>query len=93
MGPDHCEGIVHRDVPGLRDGPLRLFDDDPAVQRHLQLFGQVFTSRDSPFLQQTDGGDVGQRLDDLGLRWCEITGYGVRLLRQRGAVHTGHPDG
>ena len=49
----------------LRDGALGLLDDDPAVQRALQLLGEDLAAADGPLLQQPDRGDVGQRLHDL----------------------------
>ena len=47
---------------------------DAAVARRLELLGEQLPVSDRAFLQQTDGGDVGQTLDDarvdVGQRAC-----------------------
>ena len=48
----------------LRERALGLFDDHAAVERDLELLGEHLALPDRPFLQQADGGDVRERLDD-----------------------------
>jgi hypothetical protein len=48
----------------LGDRTLGLLDDDAAVQRALQLLAEQFCGADRAFLEQADGCDVGQGLDD-----------------------------
>jgi hypothetical protein len=38
-----------------------LFDDDPAVQSAFELFDDRLAAVDGAFLQDADGGHVGQR--------------------------------
>jgi hypothetical protein len=41
------------------DRTFGLFDDDPAVQRVLQLIGECLDVADGALLQQCDGGQIG----------------------------------
>src|SRR5688500_8800331 len=60
VAADDRERLVDADSAGLRDRALGLFDDDPAVQGALELFGEDLAAADGPFLQQPDRGDVGE---------------------------------
>src|SRR5687768_5387929 len=62
--PDEGERVVDADPASLRDDPFGLLDDDAAVERALELFGEYLAAADGAFLQQSDRGDVGQGLHD-----------------------------
>ncbi len=53
---------VHGEPGALGQHPLGLLDDDPAVQRGLQLLVDDLAATDRPFLQDADRRHVGQRL-------------------------------
>jgi hypothetical protein len=61
---------------GLGGRTFRLLDDDPGVQRALELFGEDLTPADGAFLQQSDGGDVAEGLHDLYVGVIQIAGHG-----------------
>src|SRR4051794_25565203 len=46
VGADDGEGLVDAYAPGLSDGALGLLDDDPAVERGLQLLGEQLAPAD-----------------------------------------------
>jgi hypothetical protein len=49
------------------DRAFGLFDNDPAVQGALQLIGECLDVADLALLQQCDGGQVAQGLEDLNV--------------------------
>ena len=55
------------DLEAFGQDALGLFDQDAAVQRGLQLFGDDVAAMDGALLQQADGGHVGQGLADTQL--------------------------
>jgi hypothetical protein len=65
MCPQPHERLVDADTLSLRDGALGLLDDDPAVQRSLQLLGQDRPASHGAFLQEPDGGHVREGLGDV----------------------------
>ena len=75
VAADDRERLVDADSAGLRHRAFGLFDDDPAVQRAVELFGEDFAAADGPLLQQPDRGDVGERLADLDVAVVEATAY------------------
>src|SRR2546430_192788 len=58
------EGLVHVHPEPLGELALGLLDDDPAVQRRLQLLVQDVAVPHPALVQQADRGHVGQRLAD-----------------------------
>src|SRR6266540_6091688 len=66
--PQHLERLVDAQAGLLRQYALRLLQRDPAVQRHLQLLSEQPRLTHRPFLQEADGGHVGQRLADDQIR-------------------------
>ena len=52
--------LVHAVVEALGKDALRLLDDDPAVQRLLQMTGDVTSLLQRPLLQDPDRGHVGE---------------------------------
>jgi hypothetical protein len=64
------EGLVHVDAEALGEFAFGLLDDDPAVQGGLELLGDGFAAAHVAFLQQADGGDIGEGLAhaDVGRR-------------------------
>ena len=62
--PEPLERGVDAHPVALRDHALGLLDDDPAVQRRLELLGERLGAADRPLLDQADRGDVGKGLDD-----------------------------
>jgi len=68
-----AECLVHVQAETLGEYALGLLDDDPAVQRGLQLLSEDFTVAHAALVQQADGGDVGQGLADAYVRGVERT--------------------
>ena len=62
------EGLIHVHPEALGELALGLLDDDPAVQRGLQLFIEGVAVAHAALVQQADGGDVGQGLTDADFR-------------------------
>ena len=56
------ERLVDRHAAGLRDHALRLFDDDPAVERRLKLLREHGALADGALVQDADGRDIRERL-------------------------------
>lgn len=67
--------------------PLGLLDQDPAVQRGVQLVGHNVTAVDRTLLQQADGGDVGEGLPDAQLARIERAWVDVEEVQR--ADHLG----
>jgi hypothetical protein len=89
-----CERVGHVEPEAFGQHALGLLDQDPAVQRVLQLFGEGVTMADGALLQQADGGDVGQGLGDPAGAVVEGARVGVEEIQ--GADHVGaqaHGDG
>jgi len=59
-----AEGLVHIQAKALGELALGLLDDDPAVQRGLQLLIQGVAMAHAALVQQADGGHVGPGLAD-----------------------------
>src|SRR4051812_26330596 len=59
-GAQELESLVDAHTLHPRQGSLGLLDDDPAVERALELLGERFGAGDRPLLQDGDGGDVRQ---------------------------------
>src|SRR5580704_17739898 len=59
-----AERLVHVQAEALGELALGLLDDDPAVQRGLQLLVQGVAVAHAALVQQADRGHVGQRLSD-----------------------------
>ena len=74
------ERRLHGETAGLGEDALGLFDDDAAVQRGLQLFGDDLAVTDGAFLQYPDGGDVGQRLAQAQVGLGERAGPDVEQV-------------
>src|SRR5580698_1358521 len=66
-----AEGLVHVQAEALGQLALGLLDDDPAVQRGLQLFVEGIAVAHVALLQQADRGHVGQGLADPDVRGVE----------------------
>jgi membrane protein len=79
------EGGVDVDAVELGDDALGLLDHDAAVQGALQLGGQHLPPADRLLLQQPDGGDVGEGLEDVHLGGVQRAGGGVE--QAEGADH------
>lgn len=67
IGPQLLKGLPHVEPTLLGQHALGLLDDDAARQCALQLPDELVIAVDGPFLEQTDGGDVGQGLSDVAL--------------------------
>jgi hypothetical protein len=60
-------------VPALGEHSLGLLDNDPTIQRGLQLLGEHLTTADGTFGRDPDRRDIAQRLTQrqIGLgRYC-----------------------
>ena len=62
--------------------PLACSIDDPAVQRGLELLGDGFAAAHVAFVQQADGGHVGQRLADAQVRRVEAARCGAEQVQR-----------
>lgn len=67
---------------GASEGALGLLDDHSAVQRALQLLGEHLGAVHGLLLQQSDGGDVGQGLDDRDLVGVQNPGMGAEQVQR-----------
>ena len=74
---DEVERVCWADFSRVRQHPFGLFDNDPAIERRLQLFDEDLTAADRSFLQQTDRGDVRQGLHDLHIGVGETAADGA----------------
>ena len=75
------EGLVHVQAEPLGEPALGLLDDDPAVQRGLELLGQGLGAAHVLFLQQADRGHVGQCLPDAQFGLAERAGAGAEEVQ------------
>src|SRR5450755_1068748 len=92
--PQDVEGIVHVQAEALGEFPLRLLDDDSAVQRGLQLLVERLAAAQSAFVEQADGGHVGESLADPYVRPAEWPGSGAEeVQRADGLVAQPHRQG
>ena len=76
------EGLVHAQAEPLGEPALGLLDDDPAVQRALELLGEGLGAAHVPLLQQADRGHVGQRLSDAQVGLAERAGLGAEQVQR-----------
>jgi hypothetical protein len=70
----HDERLAHVKAEALGQLALGLLDDDPAVQRRLQLLVERVAAAYAALVQQADGGHVGQRLTDPHILGVEAAG-------------------
>ena len=93
---------VHGQAVVLGEHALGLFDDDPAVEGGLELFVDDLAAADRPFLQDADGGHVGQRLPEGQVGVGQRAGAAVEQVQradrlaaqpQRQRVHRPEPAG
>src|SRR3984893_2855593 len=75
--PQQRERLVDVDAQPLGEFALGLLDDDPAVQRGLQLLVEGIAAAHAALVQQADGGHVGQRLANTDAVRVEGTGSGA----------------
>jgi hypothetical protein len=64
VGSEQGEGAGDVESGASGEHADGLFDDDPIVQCGLELLGEVLAAAVSAFVQDADGGDVGQGLGD-----------------------------
>ena len=92
-----CDGHVKP----FGEDPFGLLDQDPAVERGLQLLGEDVAAVDGALLQQADGGDVGEGLPDAQLALVERARVDVEEVQRaddlgaqphRQCVYGGEPD-
>ena len=81
VGAQPFECLVHPETVALGDGAFGLLDDDPAVQRALQLRGQPVSVARRRVLQQRDGGGMGKRLRDATSASDNSPGSAMNKLR------------
>lgn len=62
--PQGRERVVHTCLVPFREDSLRLFNDDAAVEGHLELLPDNLMSANSAFLDDADSGDVCKCLPD-----------------------------
>jgi hypothetical protein len=74
------ERLVYRDVTHPGQGSLGLFDGDSGVEGALQLFGEDLAVGERSLLQQADGGDVGEGLDDVEVVGLDPSGGGAEQV-------------
>jgi len=65
------ERLVHVEPAPFGDDPFGLLDQDPGVQRGLQLPGDLLVVQRGAALQHGDGGHGGQGLGDREVVGCE----------------------
>ncbi len=76
------ERLVDVDAQPLGELALGLLDDDPAVQRGLQLLVEGIAAAHAALVQQADGGHVGQRLADVDAVGVEGAGGGAEEVER-----------
>jgi hypothetical protein len=64
VAPQHLTRFIGAAGPDLRQGPFGLLDDDTALQRGLQLFGDNLAASDGSLLKEPDRRYVGEGLAD-----------------------------
>src|SRR3954454_12061914 len=62
IAPDPVERDLHADAEPLGDDPLRLLDHDPAVQRVLQLIGELCAATRGLLMEDRERRQMRQRL-------------------------------
>jgi hypothetical protein len=82
VSAQQCEGLVHVQAEALGDPAFGLLDDDLAVECGLELLGEGLGVAHVPFLQQADGGDVGQCLPDAQVGLAERGGAGAEQVER-----------
>ena len=80
--PQQRERLVDVDAQPLGEFALGLLDDDPAVQRGLQLLVEGIAVAHAALMQQADGGHVGQRLANLDAVCVEGTWGGAEKVER-----------
>ena len=70
----------HGELSVLGEDAFGLLDDDAAVECGLELFGDDLSVADGAFLQDADGGDVGQGLAEAEVGVGERAGAGVEQV-------------
>lgn len=60
--PQRGESAVHVDAEAFGEHSFGLLDEYPAVERCLKLFGENVPLPEGALLEQSDGGDVDERL-------------------------------
>lgn len=81
VAAETLKGLVGRAAVDLGQGTLGLLDDGAAVERRLQLLGEALTVPEGPFLEQPDGGDVGQCWDDADVLRRHLTCLGAEEVQ------------
>src|SRR6266568_2010454 len=94
------ECLIHAQAEALGELAFGLLDDDPAVQRELELLVEGVAMLHAALVQQADGGHVGQGLPEAYVRRAEGPRAGAEevqraddLLTQphRQGLHGGEP--
>ena len=95
-----AERLVHVQAEAFGELALGLLDDDPAVQRGLQLLIHGVAVAHAALVHQADGGHVSQRLADAYVRGVEGTRDGAEQVQRaddlvaqphRQGLHGGQP--
>src|SRR5680860_479804 len=91
--PDHSEGLTHINVVGIREQTLRLLDEHSAVEGMLKLLTNNVALSNCTFLEDSDGGHVGQGLHGLQIGLAQASRTvpeQVERTDRRGAQSQGH---
>jgi len=74
------------EVEPLRHDTFRLLDDDPRVEGRLELPGQLSPVVDGPFLENPDGGGVGERLREIHLLGGQLAKLRIEYVHRADRV-------
>jgi hypothetical protein len=77
-----AERLVHVQAEAFGELALGLLDDDPAVQRGLQLLIHGVAVAHAALVQQADGGHVGQSLAHTYVRGSQGTRDGAEQVQR-----------
>jgi len=73
VAAQHVESLIDGTAVDLGDRAFRLLDDDPAVQRALELLGEDLAEPHRPLLEQTDRGHLRQSLHHMHIGGLHLT--------------------
>lgn len=92
--PQQSERLVHADPRSLGDHALDLRQDDPGVERHLELLRNLLPLADETLAQDADGGHVGHGLGHSLARAGQAAGLaGEQAERAEALVAQAHRHG
>ena len=75
------ERLLHVEAFSLCDDPLGLLDDDPAVERMLELLVDDLGFEGGAVLEDGDGRDVGQGLGGVDVGFVHFAGLPVGIAK------------